>query len=170
MTELKSNNPKSWTETVWAALADYRNSSIPEGTPEYDAEWEEICTAMAWIEEEVIDTADDNADTPEDKAEDKLKSFDVSLAYSVRVYGTATIEAVSAEQAAEIVRLRAITGDGEDECIWGCVHDVEHSTASEHSILWIEAEDGTTTGEQELTKPETPCDIITAEELAEAMK
>jgi hypothetical protein len=38
-------------EVVWAVLNDYRENSIPEGEPIYDSEWDEICTAMAWIEE-----------------------------------------------------------------------------------------------------------------------
>jgi hypothetical protein len=43
----------SWFDTVWDALAAYRETCIPEGDADYDAEWDEICTAMAWIEEEL---------------------------------------------------------------------------------------------------------------------
>lgn len=37
-------------DIVWSALEKYR-SSIPEGTDAHDKEWNEICTAMAWIVE-----------------------------------------------------------------------------------------------------------------------
>ena len=30
-------------------------NEIPEGDPAYDAEWSDICTAMAWIEEDLGD-------------------------------------------------------------------------------------------------------------------
>ena len=38
-------------EAIWKALEGYRLSCIPEGKPENDNEWSEICTQMAWIEE-----------------------------------------------------------------------------------------------------------------------
>jgi hypothetical protein len=43
----------SHLETIWDALAGYRENCIPEGSTEYDDEWNEICTAMAWIAEDV---------------------------------------------------------------------------------------------------------------------
>jgi len=43
---------ESWVETIWDALHSYREDSIPEGE-EYDPIWDDICTAMAWIEEEI---------------------------------------------------------------------------------------------------------------------
>lgn len=43
----------SWLETVWKALECYRENSIPEGEPAYDEEWDNICSAMAWIREEL---------------------------------------------------------------------------------------------------------------------
>lgn len=46
-------DPDSWISTVWNALEGYRGDCIPEGDEDYDAEWGDICTAMAWIEEEV---------------------------------------------------------------------------------------------------------------------
>lgn len=36
-------------DTVWDALAAYREDLIPEGDPMYDAQWAEICEAMANI-------------------------------------------------------------------------------------------------------------------------
>lgn len=38
---------------IWDALCAYRADLIPEGEPAYDEEWNDICTAMAWIEEEL---------------------------------------------------------------------------------------------------------------------
>lgn len=47
-------------ETVWEALGSYRNDCIPEGVPEYDAQWGDIATAMAHISEAIgIDTSAD---------------------------------------------------------------------------------------------------------------
>ena len=36
---------------IWNALEFYREHGIPEGSKEYDEEWNEICTNMAWIKE-----------------------------------------------------------------------------------------------------------------------
>ena len=44
-------NKESWLDTIWEALHGYRENCIQE--EEYDAEWDDICTAMAWIEEEL---------------------------------------------------------------------------------------------------------------------
>lgn len=38
-------------ETVWDALHAYREDLIPEGDEAYDSQWDDICTAMAWITE-----------------------------------------------------------------------------------------------------------------------
>lgn len=51
--ELKANSPDSWLETVWDALHAYREDLIPEGDEQYDEIWNDICTAMAWITENV---------------------------------------------------------------------------------------------------------------------
>jgi hypothetical protein len=40
-------------KTVWLALEGYREDCIPEGQEAYDEEWDNICTAMAVIQEEV---------------------------------------------------------------------------------------------------------------------
>ena len=40
-------------EQLWNALEFYREHGIPEGNQEYDQEWGDICTTMAWIREEL---------------------------------------------------------------------------------------------------------------------
>lgn len=46
---LTYGNRESWLETVWEALHAYR-----EGDPGVtDETWDEICTAMAWVTEEL---------------------------------------------------------------------------------------------------------------------
>lgn len=42
---------KQALDTVWCALEAYRSDLIPEGDDAYDREWNDICTAMAWIRE-----------------------------------------------------------------------------------------------------------------------
>jgi len=37
---------------IWNALTFYREHGIPEGDARYDEEWNDICTTMAWIEED----------------------------------------------------------------------------------------------------------------------
>jgi len=51
--KLKSNDLDSILETVWNALEGYRENCIPESNTDYDAEWGDICTAMAWIKEDL---------------------------------------------------------------------------------------------------------------------
>jgi hypothetical protein len=36
-------------ELIWDKLADYRETSLPEGDELYDSQWEEICEAMETI-------------------------------------------------------------------------------------------------------------------------
>jgi|GEM_PF-2942148 len=38
---------------VWNALEAYRDKCIPEGVKEFDQEWNEVCTAMALITEDL---------------------------------------------------------------------------------------------------------------------
>ena len=38
-------------EVVWAALQGFREDCIPAGEEMYDEQWDDICTAMAWIRE-----------------------------------------------------------------------------------------------------------------------
>ena len=51
--ELRANDKDTWMETIWDALFKYRDDCIPEGDADYDAEWGDICTAMAWLQEEL---------------------------------------------------------------------------------------------------------------------
>jgi hypothetical protein len=54
MSSLLTHGDKgSWTEVLWAALHAYRETCLPEGYAEYDVEWDEICTVMAWVSEEI---------------------------------------------------------------------------------------------------------------------
>lgn len=41
-------------EIIWAALEGYREDCIPEGEQTYDAEWDNICTAMAQLRDELF--------------------------------------------------------------------------------------------------------------------
>lgn len=50
---LKANNIDSILDTIWDALQAYREDCIPESDPTYDDQWGDICTAMAWIEEDL---------------------------------------------------------------------------------------------------------------------
>lgn len=50
---LISGNKSSWLVEIWDALEDFRDTCIPEGDPLNDARWDDICTAMAWIAEEL---------------------------------------------------------------------------------------------------------------------
>lgn len=50
---LKANDLDSILETIWHALFAYREDCIPESNPDYDNEWDDICTAMAWITEDL---------------------------------------------------------------------------------------------------------------------
>ena len=40
-------------ELIWNALHFYREHGIPEGQEQYDNEWSDICTEMAWIAEDL---------------------------------------------------------------------------------------------------------------------
>jgi hypothetical protein len=46
-------SPETWLAAIWEALHSYRETTIPEGDQDHDHEWDEICTAMAWIAEEL---------------------------------------------------------------------------------------------------------------------
>lgn len=54
-------------EIIWNALHGFRETQIPEGTPEYDEQWDEITTQMAWITETIfggdinLEALDDNS-------------------------------------------------------------------------------------------------------------
>jgi len=40
-------------KTVWLALEGYRAHVVPEGSPENDEAWDDVCTAMAVIAEDL---------------------------------------------------------------------------------------------------------------------
>lgn len=44
--------PKDF-ELLWEALGDYRDKVIPEGDAGHDEKWDDLCTVMAWIQEEL---------------------------------------------------------------------------------------------------------------------
>jgi hypothetical protein len=44
----------SWLFEVWHALEEWRDAH-PEGDAAHDAQWDEICLAMAWIGERIDD-------------------------------------------------------------------------------------------------------------------
>lgn len=50
---LKYNDLESILDTIWLGLEGYRENCIPEGNKDYDDEWSDICTAMAWITEDL---------------------------------------------------------------------------------------------------------------------
>jgi|TARA_R110000737_G_scaffold20201_3_gene38535 hypothetical protein len=52
MNDLHAHDPGSWIECIWDALSGYREDCIPESDSTYNEEWDDICTAMAWITEE----------------------------------------------------------------------------------------------------------------------
>ena len=48
---LKMHDMKEQLNTVWDALEAYREDLISEGDEQHDAIWDEVCTAMSVIEE-----------------------------------------------------------------------------------------------------------------------
>ena len=61
MTELHRYNKTSWLDTVWDALQGFREDCISTD----DEQWDEICTAMRWIEEELNIDYDEDGDAYE---------------------------------------------------------------------------------------------------------
>lgn len=47
------NNYDGQLDLIWNALHFYREHGIPEGDLNYDDEWSDICSAMAWIKEDL---------------------------------------------------------------------------------------------------------------------
>ena len=53
------NDRKAQLELIWNALQFYREEGIPdyendsEECKQYNEEWDELCTVMAWIEEDL---------------------------------------------------------------------------------------------------------------------
>jgi hypothetical protein len=54
LSNLRANDRQSMLDTIWSALHCYREDCIPEGRLEYDDDWSDVCTAMAWIEEDLV--------------------------------------------------------------------------------------------------------------------
>ena len=48
---LKMHDTKQQISIIWDALEAYRSDLIPEGDEQFDEIWDEVCTAMAVIEE-----------------------------------------------------------------------------------------------------------------------
>jgi hypothetical protein len=65
MTTLTRADRASWLETVWDALHGFREDCIPEGDSDFDRQWDDICTAMAWLAEEL------GADCPDDEVSEE---------------------------------------------------------------------------------------------------
>ena len=51
--EIKRYDTRAQLDLIWEALFAYREDLIPEGDPNYDEQWNEICTAMHWISEDL---------------------------------------------------------------------------------------------------------------------
>ena len=52
---ISRNNTKAQIALLWNALHSYRETCIPEGDQDYDNEWNEICSAMAFIDEDLTE-------------------------------------------------------------------------------------------------------------------
>jgi len=59
MGELRADDMITWTNRIWQTLHEFREVQIPEGDIYNDQEWDEICTAMAWITEALKRQRDD---------------------------------------------------------------------------------------------------------------
>ena len=51
MTDLTANDKESWMKTIWDALDEYHDL-IPDDL-EHEDKKDDICTAMAWIREDL---------------------------------------------------------------------------------------------------------------------
>ena len=53
---MNANDKASWLEVVWEALHDWEaehEDRVAVGTETFEERWDDICTAMAWIHEEL---------------------------------------------------------------------------------------------------------------------
>jgi hypothetical protein len=50
---MTANDTRSQLDLIWNALHFYREHGIPEGVSEYDDQWSELCSAMAYISEDL---------------------------------------------------------------------------------------------------------------------
>lgn len=54
--QLTRGDRESWIETVWEALHEWQDEHEgrnPAGGTTFEERWDDICTAMAWIEEQI---------------------------------------------------------------------------------------------------------------------
>lgn len=59
MPNLTSNNVGSWFDIIWEALHEWQDAHegrAAVGTETYEERWDDICTAMAWLAEELGET------------------------------------------------------------------------------------------------------------------
>ena len=63
MSDLHRYDKTSWLDTVWDALQGFREDCISTD----DEQWDEICTAMAWITEELGYKLNEDGDYVETK-------------------------------------------------------------------------------------------------------
>lgn len=97
-----------------------------------------------------------------------MAQFTLTLAQTVRVYGEVTVNAETAEQAAEIARMHAADGNVKGN-VWDNVTDVEYSTACEETIISIENEDSSDVFCDCIELTDDAHNVISAEQLAKAM-
>jgi hypothetical protein len=50
MSKLNANDKATWIKTIWDALDDHRETCDLLNAP---IDWDDICTAMAWIAEDM---------------------------------------------------------------------------------------------------------------------
>jgi hypothetical protein len=94
---LNAQDKHSWKDTIWEALHGYRENCIPEGgDPAYDEQWNDICSAMAYMQEdmgipetvdgETADAADDTDVTSVDVGKFNLCIDVIDGNLQIRVY------------------------------------------------------------------------------------
>ncbi len=50
---MNANDMEGNLSLIWNALHFYREHGIPEGVSEYDDQWSELCSVMAYISEDL---------------------------------------------------------------------------------------------------------------------
>lgn len=53
MSNISRHDTESQLALIWDALHGFRETCIPEGDKDYDDQWDEICSAMAFIREDL---------------------------------------------------------------------------------------------------------------------
>ena len=59
MTDLHAQDPNSWLETIWDALHEWAALMDNHDLKDIEERWDDICTAMAWIDETIMEDSDD---------------------------------------------------------------------------------------------------------------